>query len=255
MKKENKTERVVTEDNYREKVLKTMIILCWVILGVCFAVKLFGGNFFEIVCNNRRFIKICKYIDNHEWLAFLTQGMVYMIATTLYIIASCKNKIKNKSLVIIIIVLIAEFSIKRYILINSFQYLAIFLELLVLIIIPLIYKTKILSSIIFYVLVNLFSIISMIVKNLGYGILAEEYSLIALIFLIDYYIMITLFFLYSIQLKRRNKMGVWGIGWLHKEVTKYETLKAKNLKRIEELQNENNEIDKKIAELKKEEGK
>ena len=48
-------------------------------------------------------------------------------------------------------------------------------------------------------------------------------------------------------------MGGWGIGWLHKEVTKYETLKAKNLKRIEELQNENNEIDKKIAELKKQE--
>lgn len=40
MKKE-----VVTEDNYKQIVLKRMIIICWVILFVCFIIKIFGGDF------------------------------------------------------------------------------------------------------------------------------------------------------------------------------------------------------------------
>ena len=45
------------------KAIKRAIILCWVLLAVCFAIKLFGGNWFEIVCANEHFIKFCDFID------------------------------------------------------------------------------------------------------------------------------------------------------------------------------------------------
>ena len=45
-------------------------------------------------------------------------------------------------------------------------------------------------------------------------------------------------------------MGKWGIGWFHKEISKYEAVKNANLEKIAKLEKENAEIDTKIAELK-----
>ena len=39
---------VTTKDKYN-RVIKRSIILCWIALAICFIVKIFGGNFFEIV--------------------------------------------------------------------------------------------------------------------------------------------------------------------------------------------------------------
>ena len=55
---------VITRENYRQIMLKRAIISCWVILVVCFIIKLFGGNFFAIVCNDEKFIKVCEFINN-----------------------------------------------------------------------------------------------------------------------------------------------------------------------------------------------
>ena len=41
--------KVVTNDNYKQKVLQRMILVCWIILLICFVIKLFGGNFFAFV--------------------------------------------------------------------------------------------------------------------------------------------------------------------------------------------------------------
>ena len=44
---------VTTKDKYN-RVIKRSIILCWIALAICFIVKIFGGNFFEIVVHNDR---------------------------------------------------------------------------------------------------------------------------------------------------------------------------------------------------------
>ena len=44
---------VTTRDKYN-RVIKRSIILCWIALAICFIVKIFGGNFFEIVVHNDR---------------------------------------------------------------------------------------------------------------------------------------------------------------------------------------------------------
>ena len=202
MKKENKTERVVTEDNYREKVLKTMIILCWVILGVCFAVKLFGGNFFEIVCNNRRFIKVCKWIDSKIFVFYLLQAIVYTIGTSIYLFGASKNVLSKKHKLIVIIISLLVYIIKRILLFYN-QYVSMIIESLFLMTLPILFGTKWWKSILLSFITYGFTLISVFVRNMGH-IVAPDYSLIGLILLIDYYIMIILFWLYSEQLKRRK---------------------------------------------------
>lgn len=239
---------VVTKDNYKRKVILTSIILCWVILLACFVVKLFGGNFFNVVCNNNAFIKVCQWIDKTPILFYTVQGLAYIFGTYLFILGGSKNSNSTKSKIILLLITVLLYALKRLLLFVN-PYIATTVEALVIIITPIIFKTKWWKSILLYGLMNVFALISTFTKNIG-GLIIPDYSLLGLIMLIDYYIMIVLFYLYSIHLKRRSIMGGWGIAWFHKEISKYEAVKKSNLEKIAKLEKENAEIDTKIAELK-----
>ena len=49
----------------KQKFIKRVIIGAWITLALCFVIKLFGGNFFNIICENENFIAVCNYADNH----------------------------------------------------------------------------------------------------------------------------------------------------------------------------------------------
>ena len=83
----------ITRENYRQIILKRAIIACWVILIVCFIIKLFGGNFFNIISNNERFIQLCKFIDN-TWLYYVVGYINYIFAGYIYTFAII-GKINN----------------------------------------------------------------------------------------------------------------------------------------------------------------
>ena len=55
----------------KEKYIKRVIIVCWVALAICFVIKLFGGNFFQIICENETFIAICEFCDNNWWASYI----------------------------------------------------------------------------------------------------------------------------------------------------------------------------------------
>ena len=55
----------------KERYLKRVIIVCWIALAISFGIKLFGGNLFEIMCNDENFIKVCEYADNHFWAFYI----------------------------------------------------------------------------------------------------------------------------------------------------------------------------------------
>ena len=63
----------------KERYLKRVIIVCWIALAICFGIKLFGGNLFEIMCSNENFIKVCNYADNHFWADVLISGVICYI--------------------------------------------------------------------------------------------------------------------------------------------------------------------------------
>ena len=52
------------DKDYKEIILKRAIILCWILLIICFIIKLCGGNYFNIMCNNENFIRFCNFIEN-----------------------------------------------------------------------------------------------------------------------------------------------------------------------------------------------
>ena len=72
------------------KAIKRAIILCWILLAVCFAIKLFGGNWFEIVCANEHFIKFCDFIDK----AYINYPLscVFYITSNFFFIISFNGK-------------------------------------------------------------------------------------------------------------------------------------------------------------------
>ena len=61
------------------KQLRTVLIIMWSILGVYLIIKLLGGNWFEIACQNERFIKFCDWLDNN----FIPRYFIGLIASLL----------------------------------------------------------------------------------------------------------------------------------------------------------------------------
>ena len=77
------------------KYLQRVITVSWIALIVCFIIKLFGGNLFEIVCTNENFIKVCKYADTHLW-AYYSIGAVYCFISLYFFILAILQRTKYK---------------------------------------------------------------------------------------------------------------------------------------------------------------
>jgi hypothetical protein len=174
---------------------KTLIISCWVVLLCCFVVKLLGGNFFEIVCKNERFVKLCKFVDGNI-LKYVIDFTTYFISTFVYILAVIGKKTNKKEKIIISIALTTLWFLK--LLTYNIPILAMGLEFITIIVLPILLNRKIktfIFAIIGCALILLFQVISLMTKNIGIGFI-DESTLVLLIFSIDYYIMIILFYLY-----------------------------------------------------------
>lgn len=177
---------------------KTLITSCWVVLLCCFIVKLLGGNFFVIVCENENYKTFANFFNKGVpyWIISI---LSYTVSTTIYFMAVLKqNKPK-----LLIIVLCACFIIAKLLLIkyNSIMFI---IEFIFLVLVPIFYNHKIwLRSLIAPILAILFQVISLITKNVGVKILYD--NVINLIFMIDYYIMLILYWLYSIKEEENGK--------------------------------------------------
>lgn len=196
---------VVNEDNYKRIVLKRMIIVCWILLAICFGIKLFGGNFFSIVCTNETYIRVCDYIQNTFWywvlsfIFFYTSNLLFLLA--LY----GKYKFTKKQLLIISLYLLIMYPIKCVFQIYDIQYVGFILDLSIVFVIPFILKVPFWKQCLGFVLYNGFLLISMFIKNMGL-VFIDQYVVSYLIFLIDFYIMLVLYYLYS-NLIREKKEG------------------------------------------------
>lgn len=193
-----KEKEVVTKDNYKLKTLKRMIILCWSLLGICFIIKILGGNFFNIVCKDERFLRFCNFIDNSVF--YYISAFIQFVASSMLIYLAISNKRIKIFLPSIIVVwaykMLVEFNIIK---INIGIYVA--LDYLILFLLMWICSGKPLKSIISVILNIVFVVISAITKNLFLGNFIITSYTINLIYAIDYYIMIVLYYLYS---KYRN---------------------------------------------------
>ena len=182
---------------------KTLIISCWVVLLCCFVVKLLGGNFFEIVCENEKFIRFCEFVDGNI-LKYVISFIMYIVSTYIYLLSIVRNEISNNKKIIGAVVLALLWFIK--LLVYNIPIIAMLLEFGVIIGLPIILNKKYWKmSLIGCVLNLLFQFISLITKNVKLDYV-DETMFIAIIFNIDYYIMIILFYLY--RTKEYNENGI-----------------------------------------------
>ena len=85
----------ITEENYKEQTLKRAIIACWILLIICFIIKLFGGNLFDINVNDENFVKVCNYLDT-SWFRFIAYYLLFCLEYySLLKISNTKIKVKT----------------------------------------------------------------------------------------------------------------------------------------------------------------
>lgn len=182
----------------KRKVLKRTIYLCWGALLLCFIIKLLGGNYFEIFATNETFINVCNWIDGNI-VKYLIRFIFANISFYLYTSAVIGKDISVKKFAIIEIFIIADVIVK-YI----FPSLGFILDCIMLVGIPLLLSKSIKRTILGFALINVFQIFSLLTRNIGMSVLNTN-SLIEYILQVDYYIMLILYYLYSVKLKGEKK--------------------------------------------------
>lgn len=185
---------------------EVLLISCWALLIICFIMKLFGANWFELTTENQHFIDFCARIE-YTALDYVLGCILYVIGTSLYVLALFGKKFFSKwdlfGLLLIILVGVAKIFIT-----NAF--ITFGLDLVITIVIPIIQRpSKWYNFLISCVILFIFQIISNITKNIGLKVV--ETLFIATLYSIDYYIMLVLFYLYSLREGGLDYGKIWSI--------------------------------------------
>ena len=167
-----------------------LICSFWLVLIIYFIVKLLGGNYFNVICENQKFIDFCNWLDN-SWMKFVVSTIMYEISSYPVYLAITKQRF-GKDWWVMLILLPA--SIIKY----FYGAWGLIFDLMFAVFIPLIKsKGNLLIRIIFsQIIIILFQFISLITKDIG-NYMPNESVLVSIILTIDYYVMIILYYLYS----------------------------------------------------------
>lgn len=188
-----------------ERYLKRVIIVCWIALAICFGIKLFGGNLFEIMCENENFIKVCEYADNHFWARYLIYcvqcfGSLYFF--TLAVMQEIKYTTKQLILVCVTVLLGTFIKLMN----TNFGFV---FDIWQGFIMPCLFTFKMPKKhwnvLIGNILLVVFQLISMFVKNISAVVVTNEGVLVTSIYIIDVILMILLYFAYMNVIKERRK--------------------------------------------------
>ena len=175
---------------------KVLIISCWSLLGVCFLIKLLGGNWFELSTENTKLIQLCNWVDSNISKYFI-MGIFYCVSMYLVYLSICKKKIKDCLYICVVFALI--FITKIF-----YPIVATVLEPMMLILLPIVKKVSWKRVLVGNILMMAFQLVSLFIRNLGIYLPADAPTLISLLLQIDYYIMLVLYYLYSNYRKERE---------------------------------------------------
>lgn len=193
----------------KERYLKRVIVVCWIALAICFGIKLFGGNLFEIMCENENFIKVCEYADNHFWAYYLINALYCFVSLYFFTLAICgKKSFRKWELLVVIATVIVGTLIKYF---N--QYVGLVFDVWQFIIMPCVFtldnKRRHIYVIPANILLFVFQAISMFVKNIEFGILTYKGLLISMIYSIDVLLMVLLYYGYSNVIIMKGERKKW----------------------------------------------
>jgi hypothetical protein len=205
------TKNKITEENYQKIMLKRSIIICWVLLAICFAIKIVGGNFFQINCTNEKFIRFCEYCDT-SFIRYIIYFICFMIETISFaMIITPKTKLKSKRFIFYCVTSIL-FWIIKVIVETGIVFIAteIFsvISLFVLHIILTCYSKSPLKSLLVILYQLVLVVLSSIIRDISFSGFMTTSFLVTTIFLIDYYISLTLTVLYRKKYYKEKDNGI-----------------------------------------------
>ena len=184
--------------------IKRAIILCWIMLVACFIIKLFGGNWFEVVCTNEHFSNLCRFIDNNVVLRSIVGFILYVPSTFLVLVSSSFLTKPNKKQLLFLILFVSSVWCLNFI-DNTIKGIVEFVMILISPILVKLFdkncgfaniiKNRWYYGIVANVIVLVFQMISLIIRNVGIKV-THDSLLITSILMIDYYIMVLLYYLY-----------------------------------------------------------
>ena len=184
-------------------ITKATIGICWISLFAFWTIKLFGGNFFEIVVQNENFIAFSNLVET-TWLKYLVSFITIFVGNYLTLGAVCqKFYFKGKQSILVWFSIISMWIVANFI---EIDFLKMWYGYVVILLIGVIYQTKWkkLYGLLAIFFDLLFTVVSMCVRNIEL-VLSTNY-LIMFISLIDMYIMTALYYLYSNLIKMKKEI-------------------------------------------------
>ena len=192
--------------NNPSKSLHQLIIMCWITV-ICYSIiKIFFPTCFEIVCESESFIKFGELADNSFLLKVIIGLCSSYLCYWLYYGALLSKFWLSKRETIIFLCALVPLTILKVWNAN----LGLISDIALLFIIPIIFmkqnKVKIFPNILIAFALNLgFQVLSAFTKNLSISYLPDNNgTAIALIYSIDVYLMLGLYYLYT-NLRRIKK--------------------------------------------------
>ena len=196
---------------------KITIVLCWLSLFSFWAIKLFGGNWFEIMVENENFVKFSKTVET-TWLRYVSIFITTAISNHLTFCAIAERfALKGKQLAFLITSDIAIWFVVSFV---NIELLKMYFAYILIVSFSLIYQKgwKKIYGFMAIVFETIFTLISMLTRNIPIELVYSFF--IGAILSIDFYLMYAIYYLY-LNLNRLNKENnmafIVGRGWLGKE--------------------------------------
>ena len=182
-----------------KKVLNVMIWLTWGILAFFLIAKLFFGEWYAIVITNDKLVKIGIFIDNHFWLKRVIAFCTTLITYWLYLCACSQQwHLKWKQIAWIFPILLALQVVKYYDATIGSQ-----LDLIAMILIPYLLKSSFKSTAFVFTAHSISQVLVAYVRNLP--TLTNMYnSMTMIVFGIDLYFWLLLYYFYQNKYKKEN---------------------------------------------------
>ena len=187
------------------QITRITIVVCWISLLSFWAIKLFGGNWFDIVVKNENFIRFSNIVQETKLRYVISFANTFIANYLLFCAISQKSHFKIKEFFIVFSLILSIWAISNFVPLGKIKFPSWY-GYVVLILYSIVVNNgwKKLFGIISILLEALFTLISFCVRNLPLKI-TENYLLL-MILVVDYYIMLFLYYLYINLIKLKKEI-------------------------------------------------
>ena len=175
-------------------VFRRMICLCWFCLGICFSIKLLGGDWFSVYVENEKFIAFCNWFDGQPAAQYVVGCLSSGLSMGLFWLAILRRRWFEKRwhTVLAAVTVLVGVGVKLL-----FPVVGIVVDVWQFFVVPFIFDRKLVKDIVAgNALLLLFMIVSNVTKNIPLNSVMSDSSLISMVYMIDLFIMLVLYYLY-----------------------------------------------------------